>query len=149
MVESNYGAKEAAALALLHESKLDEAEKIYRNLIKNGSCSCIVYGNLGAILKIKGDLQNATWFLRKSLEINPDYADGHNNLGIVYKEKGELSAALASYNRALKIRPNYPEVYHNIGIILYSQCRLDEAICHYRKALEFKPQYPDAYYILV
>ena len=48
-------AKEKQALQLIKQGKLNEAEQIYRELITTGSASHIAYGNLGVLLKTKGD----------------------------------------------------------------------------------------------
>ena len=67
MKDTNQIKKESLAISLIKQGRLDEAEMIYRNLIRAGSKNHIVYGNLGAILKKKGDLSNSIWFFKALL----------------------------------------------------------------------------------
>ena len=144
MEVSKVSARENQALALINKGQYREAEVIYRDLIKSGSKNFIVYGNLGALLKLRGDLKNAIWFIKKSLELFPSYPDGHNNLGIALKEQGQLIAAIHSYRKALELKPDFPEAHHNLGIALQETGDLSGAISSYTSALKLQPIYPDA-----
>ena len=115
---ADQNAKEQQALALINQGKLHEAELIYKELVGAGSDSHIVHGNLGALLKMKGDTQNAITCFNKAIQIKPNYPEAHYNLGIALKEQGDLTAAIASYNTALQLKPNYPEAHWNSSLTM-------------------------------
>ena len=138
---------EQRALALINQGKLNEAEMIYRALVVAGSKSHIVHGNLGALLKKKGDIQNAIKCFRTAIQLKPNYPNAHYNLGIALQEKGDLTTAIDSYNTALKLKPNYPEALNNLGNSLQEQGDLAAAIASYNTALQLKPNHPDAHWI--
>ena len=110
--------REQDALSLISQGKLNEAEMIYKELAEEGSDSHIIQGNLGAVLQMKGDLQNAITCYEKALQLKPNYPDALNNLGAALKDRGDLTAAIDAYNRALQFKPNYPEALNNLGIAL-------------------------------
>ena len=141
---ADYQTKEQQALTLINQGKLDDAELVYKELIEAGSGSHIAYGNLGALLKIKGDLQNAILCFRNALRLKPNYTEVYNNLGVALKEKGDLDAAIDSYNAALQLKPDYPDAHYNLGNALQEQGDLTAAIDSYNAALQLKPNYPDA-----
>jgi tetratricopeptide (TPR) repeat protein len=142
---ADHAAKEQQAVALINQGKLQEAEALYRELITAGNNNHIVYGNLAAICGMQDRFDELIEFLRKALELNPNYPDFHNNLGVALKRKGDLTAAIASYKKALELKPNYPDAHNNLGVALKGQGDLTAAIASYKKALELKPNYPDAH----
>ena len=141
----DHNAKEKEALALISEGKLNDAEFIYREIVAAGSQSHLVYGNLGALLKIKGDISNAIKCFKKALQINKDYPEAHNNLAIAFMAQGDSNAAIASYKTALKLNPNYPDAHNNLGNTLRDKGDLTAAIASYKTALKLNPNYPDAH----
>jgi len=140
--------KEQQALTLVSQGKLNDAELIYRELVESGSKSHIVHGNLGVLLKRKGDLQNAISYFKNALQLKPDYPDAHYNLGNAFKDQGDLTAAIASYNAALQLKPNNPEAHSNLGNALQERGDLTAAIASYNAALQLRPNNPVAHYNL-
>ena len=104
-IPSAQTAKEQQALQLINQGKLNEAELIYSELVA-ASQNPIVHGNLGVLLKMRGDTKNAITCLRKALQLKPNYPEAHNNLGNALLNQGDLTAAIASYNSALQLKPN-------------------------------------------
>jgi Flp pilus assembly protein TadD len=142
---ADHAAKEQQAVALINQGKLQQAEALYRELITAGNNNHIVYGNLAAICGMQDRFDELIEFLRKALELNPNYPDFHNNLGVALKKQGDLAAAITSYNTALQLKPNYPEAHNNLGNALKEQGDLTAAITSYNTALQLKPNYPDAH----
>jgi len=137
--------KEQQAIELINQGKPQEAERIYRDLIKSGTTNHIVYGNLAAILGMQGKFDELIDLLRKTIELEPNYPDAHNNLGNALKKQGDLTAAITSYNTALQLQPNYPDAHYNLGNALQQQGELTAAISSYNTALQLQPNYPGAH----
>ena len=78
-----------------HKSnKLEEAEKINRQILEidpNNFGSNYLLGSLFAQTK---NLHEAKLFLQKSLQIDPNYADANYNLGNVLTELKEIQEAI-------------------------------------------------------
>ena len=113
-VPSSITAKEQVALTLINNGKLKQAEIIYRELIEEGSKSHVIYGNLGALLKKKGDIRDSIVLLKKAIQLNPNYPEAHYNLGIALKAQGDLEQAFASTFKSLQIRPDYLDALLNL-----------------------------------
>ena len=137
--------QEQQALELISQKKFNDAENIYRELIESGSKSHIMYSNLGVLLKMSGDSKNAIIYLKKAVQLQPNFPEAYNNLGAALKQQGDLSAAIAAYKTALKLKPNFPGAYNNLGTALKQQGDLSAAIASYNTALKLKPNFPDAH----
>jgi len=101
---------------LYHSGKLTIVEKKVIELIKQNPKSFILYNLFGAILVNQQKFDKAIINYKKSIEINPDYAEGHNNLGSVLYKLGKFSESIDSYRQAIKIKPNFTEAYNNLGL---------------------------------
>ena len=100
---------------------------------------------LGAVLQLKGRLQESLIANQKAVAILPNDAEAHSNLGNTLKELGRLEDAEASYSKAIAIKPEYAEAHFNLGNALQELGRLEEAEASYRKAIEIKPDLAEAH----
>ena len=144
-ITPDYGKQEHQALALIDRGELQEAESIYRELIAAGMANHVTLCNLAAILVMQERWAEGLDFLRKTIDVNPNYPDAHVNLGVALQAQGDLTTAIASYNKALDLNPSYPEAHYNLGIALKEKCEFTAAIVSYKKALQNRPNYPEAY----
>ena len=71
---------------LYNSKKLDLAEKEVIKLIKTEPNNSILFNILGAILTGKKRFDQAIINYKKSIKINPNYAEAYNNLGIALNE---------------------------------------------------------------
>ena len=88
----------------------------------------------------------ATWFFKKAIAINPDYAEAYANLGNILEQAEELDQALESYSKAIDINVNYSLAYFNRGNILKKINKCEEALSDYRKATEIDATLFPAFY---
>ena len=108
-------------------------------------------GNVDAFLAIASQhAKQGHWFeveawLRRVLEIKPDYAEVQYNLGIALHEMGRLDEAAASYRKALEIKPDYVDAHDKLGGVLRNLGHYDDAALCYRKVVEIKPDYAEAH----
>lgn len=107
-----------AAINLVADGKLDEAEKALTELTVTYPQLSGPYANLGIVYAKKGELQKAEDMLKQALAKNEQNADAWNQLGVVYREDGKFKDARQAYERALKINPNMASAYFNLGILL-------------------------------
>ena len=130
---------------LYKSGKLDIAEKEAAEQIKNGSNNYILFNIFGAILTDKKKLEEAIVNYKKSIQINPDYAEGYNNLGSVLYKLKKFDESIEAYEKAIKLKPNFAEVYNNLGITFKEIGKFDESIEAYEKAIKLKPNFAEAY----
>jgi tetratricopeptide (TPR) repeat protein len=146
--QSNLSAADKALLekaTQLHIAKqLDEAEKIYKQLLaKNQNCTQAISA-LGTICLQRSQPDEAKELFKKSLALNPKQPVALCNLGVILSESGHKNEAIASYKAAITLAPNFTEAFSNLGGVLAYLEQNEEALYYCKRAVEMKPDYIDA-----
>ena len=113
------------------------------------------YHQLGMTAQVRGRLDEAEGWYRKSLAINeelgdrPGMAGTYHQLGMIAQARGRLDEAEDWYRKSLAIseelgdRPGMATTYHQLGMIAQDRGRLDEAEDWYRKSLAIREELGD------
>lgn len=89
------------AIKLTKDGKLNEAEQIYNELIKENIPEA--YNNLGNIYRKKGLIAKAMECYKKAIEIKPDFAECYFNMGCAFMEIDNYSMAIFNFEKAEKL----------------------------------------------
>jgi len=131
------------------DQKLDKAERMYLSAIKVDPDYKIAYRMLGRLYMQKGQWDDATLYLTRTLSqpnvINP--LQLYNWLGYSEYRKGDLPKAEKAWLRALDINDN-DKIRLNLALIYKEGNRLDLAQASLIKALEMNPKLPSAHFAL-
>jgi predicted O-linked N-acetylglucosamine transferase (SPINDLY family) len=135
------GVTERLAAGLEHHQsgRLDQAEEVYRELLRMNPRNADAYHLLGMVAFQRGDCQVAAGHIREALRIARWVPQFHNNLGLVLEGLGQRQEALASFQEAVRLAPAYAEAQANLGKALQGLGRYQEAIVALREALRLKP----------
>lgn len=91
--------------------------------------------NLGALLMLKGDLDEAMAQYEAAARIAPDQPMTYFNMGVVHRTKGQLEPALRAYEYTLVLDPNYAEAHQNLAVVLFKLGKLPESKRAFEKAI--------------
>src|SRR5882724_2218424 len=92
------------------------------------------------------DWQGAEAEFKRSLELNPGYADGHHWYAHLLLSSGRSEEALAESTRALDLSPVSPIINLHLGWHYLYTAQYDRALDQLAKTLELDPNYPLAYW---
>jgi Tfp pilus assembly protein PilF len=98
----------------------------------------LAHNNLGAILRDRGQLDEAIAEHREATRLKNDYAIAHSNLGVDLREKGQLDEAIAECREAIRLKANSATAHGNLGNALAVKGQLDEALAEHREALRLE-----------
>jgi predicted O-linked N-acetylglucosamine transferase (SPINDLY family) len=132
------------ALALHQTGKLEEAESIYREILRRHPDHSDALHYLGMVRAQSRHLDEAAGLMRRALEINPKNEAAHSNRGNVLKALGRPEEALSSYEKAITLNPRSAEALNNRGAVLGDLGRHEEALVSYDLALSINPAYESA-----
>ena len=102
------------------------------------------YVNLGAVLNLLDQLDEAVVILRRSIQLDPKRVEGYYNLGLVYRRKGQVDLAIQAYREAIRLNPRMPDAHLNLGNLLFEKEQYRLAETHYQKGLELRPGWEKA-----
>jgi tetratricopeptide (TPR) repeat protein len=114
---------------------------LFQHAIAVTGSNFIAETNLGVVLAEQGHVDEAVRHLYRSVEENPDHADGRNNLGVVLGQLGRTADAAEQFAQAIRIQPKDAQAHFNFGNTLLSQGKLAEAEREFRVALSLLPDF--------
>ena len=99
----------AQALQKHREGRLEEAGKLYRQVLKKNPRHLQALNNLGVVhLKLK-KYRRAIIRFNDALEIKHNYVDAHYNLACLYAQKNDTKQSLFYLKNAMDINPEVRE----------------------------------------
>jgi len=137
-----------AALAFHQQGLHDQAEPLYRRVLKRDRDHFDSLHNLGLILLERGRAEEAVGLIRRACYQRPNNPEARNSLGVALQALKQPARAIEHHKKALAVSPDYPEAHLSLGFALQSLNRADEAIAHYERALAIRPDYAEAHHNL-
>ena len=107
--------KHAFNLAIQYHQKnnLNEAKKIYLQILKINPNHVNAHNNLGAAYKQLGEIEKAKSCFEKVIQLNPNDVDGHNNLGLLLFELKEIQKAKSFFEKTIQLYHDQDEFLMN------------------------------------
>jgi predicted O-linked N-acetylglucosamine transferase (SPINDLY family) len=131
----------------LHKkNSLDEAKKIYKEIIEIEKDNFQAIHLLGVIFCQQKDYNQGIQLIEKSLKINNKNYSALNNLGNFFLELKKYPEAIEKYKRALNLNKNYTAAIYNLGNTYKAISKYRIALEYYYKAIVSDPKFFDAYY---
>ncbi|MBM4079076.1 MAG: tetratricopeptide repeat protein [Planctomycetes bacterium] len=125
---------------------LSRAERSLRKCLRISSAYADAHANLGMIMRLRGQDEEALNLFRKAILNEPDnyllYARIANSLS----EMGHEEEALEGFRAALRLSPNVGQIHNRMGQIYLRTQRHQEAIAAFQKAVQLEPN--SAYHFL-
>jgi Tfp pilus assembly protein PilF len=100
--------------------------------------------NLGAVLNLLTEYDEAITVLRKGIGLEPKRTEGYYNLGLVHKRKGQLDLAVQAYREAIRLNPRLGDAHLNLANVYLDKRQYRQAIAHYEQALQVRPGWAKA-----
>ena len=94
-----------------------------------------------AIMCFDWDWHAAEEEYKRAIELNPNYATGHEWYGILLFARGRFDEAITEAERSQELDPLSLIINALVGINYYFARRYDESIVQHRKALEMDPNF--------
>lgn len=133
------------ALLLSSRGRDDEAEKIYKGLLKEDETCSACLNNLGVIEFGRHRFDRARHYFKEALKYTPDWdlrdtALLLSNMAELDILAGRFRAAEAKLRQAIATAWRYPGAYYNLAVLLDITGRTREARSAMLSALEYDPK---------
>ena len=129
------------ALAAEHqkEGRLDEAEHLYRRILRHDSRNVDAMRLLALIAVAAGRHTEAESLLQRAIALAPDFLAAILDLGRLFKEQDRYAEALECFDRAIALDADNPQVHFLRGATLAPAAFTYEAIDAYQRCLALRP----------
>lgn len=127
------------AAQLHREGKLDQAEAIYREIVRVDSADANGWHLLGVLCCQRGRTDDAIAHLARAIAINNSAPVFYWNLAIAQRAAGQIEQAIASLERVVQLEPSNSDAWFHMGSMHHSAGQNDEAVVHFRRAIQLKP----------
>ncbi|MBI4203860.1 MAG: tetratricopeptide repeat protein [Betaproteobacteria bacterium] len=132
------------AVAFHQRGDLDQAERLYREVVSQAPAHFDALHLLGVVQYLQGRHEAALELIGRALKLNRSSAAAHLNMGNALLALQRLEEALASYDRALALKHDYADALNNRGAVLLDLKRPEDALKSFERALQLKPDYANA-----
>ncbi|MGZ5032783.1 MAG: tetratricopeptide repeat protein [Usitatibacter sp.] len=139
------GALVQSAVNLHQQGRIDEAERLYREILLREPGNAIATHYLGMVAWHRGDLARGEQLMRESIATDSAVPDFHNNLGLLLRDTRRPDEAIACFRKTLEVDPGWIEAFNNLGLTLEALGRSDEAVAAYREAIARAPRFAAAH----
>jgi predicted O-linked N-acetylglucosamine transferase (SPINDLY family) len=126
-------------LKLFNNNKFDEAEKIYKEIIKLDNKNSDSYCALGTINAIRKNYKEALDFFEITTKLEPKNYFAFNNLGTICFKFQKFNAALEYYNKAIIIKPDYINALNMRALIYEKLNDLENSLKDYSQIQLLEP----------
>ena len=106
----------------------EQADNILRMVLgRSGNDAHALYF-LGHLRYLHGHLDEAIWFLTRSIAMNPNHARAQNDMGEALRALGRNQDAIPHLERAIKLEPSLAHPYGNLAAALVALNRPEQAL---------------------
>jgi protein O-GlcNAc transferase len=119
--------------------RLDQAEKLYRQVLRADAASFPALHMLGYLKAQQGRYDDAITLLSKAIRRNPTDPAALAHYAHALMAAQRFNEALPAYDRLLAIQPANFEAHYNRGVILSQQKKHEEALVSLDQALKLQP----------
>lgn len=136
---------QSEGLRLYKEGKYKEAIEAFRQVVNLNLNSHMANYYYGLCLVADRQYALAVEPLKISLDLQPDFVQGHMALGDAYLKLGDTAEARAEFLRALDLQGSYAAALDGLGRVFESMGQDPPAEEQYRKAIQTNVAYVEAY----
>ena len=133
------------AVAAHQAGNLQEAEKIYREVLQSNPDNSDALHLLGLIAGGAGQLEAADALIARAVRCGPSVAYYRFSHGIILQERGRTGDAMAAFDAALRLQPDFAEAHNHRGAILRDRKRPNEALVAFDEAIRLKADFAEAH----
>jgi tetratricopeptide (TPR) repeat protein len=134
------------ALAAEHqkEGRWDEAEQLYREVLRSNPTNVDAMRLLGNVTLQTGRIYQAERLFRRAVANAPDYVLAQIDLGCALKKQSRLEEAIDQFRQAILLEPDNVQAHYLLGSTLSIAAQTYQAVEAYQKVLELAPKHTGA-----
>ena len=126
----------------------EQAERLYRAVLKKAPHDPRPYHRLGAMAVEKREFAQAEEHFRVALSVASPSADLLSDIGYCRYLQQQLKEAESTLNQALKLEPNHVAATNNLALVVGAEGRFDESLALFKRVNSEAKAYANLAYVL-
>ena len=126
-------------LSLFNKKNFDQAESIFKEVLKLDKKNAHAYCGLGTISAARGKYEDALNYLNTTIKLQPQNFYAHKHIGTIFFSLEKFNEAIEYYTKALIIKPNNLNSLYLRGIAYEKKKNLVSAIKDFYKIKKIFP----------
>ena len=126
------------ALTAHAEGDLDEATRLYEDVLGSDPENKFAHYNLGLIAQSQGRSDEAIDAYERAIKVDPRFVAPLFNLAVLHTES-QPDEAIQLYRRVIAVEPDHAGAHLNLGFLLKDNGKEDEGNALLDKAVELDP----------
>jgi tetratricopeptide (TPR) repeat protein len=131
----------ARGAEFMREKRYTDAEVEYRAAVRLDPQSPYSHADLGAVLRLKGDIDGAIAEYREAVRLNPKDDEAYTWLGAALGSKEDWDGEVSEEREALRLNPDNENAHMELGIALGIKGDADGEIAEFHEVLRLDPNY--------
>ena len=128
------------AITCHQQGEIDQAESLYRRVIKVKPRQPDSLHLLGVIAHQRGNHEQAIKLIRRALTYKTSDATFYNNLGEAYRALEDFDNAIECYKKAIHLNADYQAAWNNLGAAYYGSAKTEDSIHACSEAIRLNPK---------
>jgi tetratricopeptide (TPR) repeat protein len=129
----------AAGLAAHEAGRIDEAQRLYEQLLQDDPTNRFALYNLGVIAQGRGDHDAAVERYDAALAVDPKFVSALYNRGVAYESLGRNENAEADFGAVLGLDPKHARAMYHLGSLLIARGDAERGIAMVAEATQLEP----------
>jgi tetratricopeptide (TPR) repeat protein len=121
-------------------ANLNKALESQRRLVTERPQDPAALNDLGNLLLLADQPEQAEEAYRKALELDPQKVTALFNLALLQQQRGERREALRLYKKVVEVQPGHAWAYYQLGTLYEGWDQESKAVEHYARAFALDPQ---------
>ncbi|MGE4065091.1 MAG: tetratricopeptide repeat protein [Rhodospirillaceae bacterium] len=148
MPKSPINARLESAVAFHQAGRLDEAERLYDQVIALDRTNADALNLKGVIVNSRGQPSEALKFFDRAIASLPNFPDLRLNRGLALAALGRNEEALQEYMYAIRLKPDFGDARLNFALLLHANGRTEDATSAFRAMTRAVPRDARGFYNL-
>ena len=129
------------AVELHQNGALNEAEKLYRQILAAAPENADAWNMLGLVAQAKSLHEQAIECFEQAIKYAPQHFPLYFNMAVSLGALNKNAEAIAAYQKTLELQPNLPEAHTALGNIYWSQKQIEKAQAAFKQAMALNIDY--------
>jgi protein O-mannosyl-transferase len=118
-----------------------DVRTLYTTTLERNPDSWVANLNLGIVLDEANETEKSVYYLKRALELKPEFPETLNSLGNVLNRLSRSNEALPLLKQAVRLEPRFATAYNSLGATFMNLDRVNDGILAFKQAVELDPKW--------